>query len=61
MLICCADEQVYAKILRQVKADPSLIDYGESVTRIRRTQKKSCGLHLKTGSTAQSSVVPAAS
>lgn len=47
ILIEATGETTYAEILRKVKADPKLVDLGEAVSRIRRTQKGSLLLQLK--------------
>lgn len=50
MIISARGENTYADILRKIRADPTLQDLGESVSRIRRTQKGDLLLEIKTGS-----------
>lgn len=50
MFISRKGETTYADILRKIKTDPNLQDLGESVSRIRRTQKGDLLLEIKASS-----------
>ncbi|KAI8118185.1 Retrovirus-related Pol polyprotein from type-1 retrotransposable element R1 [Lucilia cuprina] len=47
MFISAKGETTYADILRRIKSDPTLQDFGENVSRIRRTQKGDLLLEIK--------------